>query len=124
MLGELAAGPCMFEVFRNTPGLRHMRDCLRKQLAWHHELERRTRTAPDRIEAPPASRNEVPFPWLIVVSTGRPETVLEGVTLGLGSSTRSRAGLRRRVARGEPVAGARAAVAAEDEPGRRGVSVA
>ncbi|WP_437999046.1 hypothetical protein WMF26_02725 [Sorangium sp. So ce185] len=78
VLGELAAGPCMFEVFRNTPGLRHMRDCLRKQLAWHHELERRARTAPDRIEAPPASRNEVPFPWLIVVSTGRPETVLDG----------------------------------------------
>lgn len=77
-LGELAAGPCMFEVFRNTPGLRHVRDCLRKQLAWHHELERRARTAPDRIESEPAPRNEVPFPWLIAVSTGRPETVLNG----------------------------------------------
>ncbi|WP_437677374.1 hypothetical protein [Sorangium sp. So ce131] len=78
VLGELAAEPCMFEVFRNTPGLRQLRDCLRKQLAWHHELERRARAALDRVEAEPAPRKEVPFPWLIVVSTGRPETVLDG----------------------------------------------
>jgi hypothetical protein len=78
LLGELAAEPCMFEVFRNTPGLRHLRDCLRKQLAWHHELERRARTPIEPVEAEPAARKEVPLPWLVVVSTGRPETVLAG----------------------------------------------
>jgi hypothetical protein len=75
LLGELAAEPCMFEPFRNTPGVGHLRDCLRKQLAWHHELERRTRAA---AEAEPVPRKEVRFPWLTVVSTGRPETALEG----------------------------------------------
>src|SRR6187402_579146 len=40
-LGELSANPCIFEPYRNTPTLRLGRHCLRKQLTWHHELERR-----------------------------------------------------------------------------------
>src|SRR5262249_19216799 len=41
LLGELAAEPALFEPFHNTPSLSHVRRCLRKQLTWHHELERR-----------------------------------------------------------------------------------
>src|SRR5262245_55109407 len=47
-LGELSARPAIFEPYRNTPGLRLGRHCLRKQLTWHHELERRARNAQAR----------------------------------------------------------------------------
>jgi hypothetical protein len=78
LLGELAAGPCRFEVFHKTPDLWLLRDCLHRQLAWHDELERRAWTATEAVAAEPGVREAVPFPWLIVVSTERPETVLEG----------------------------------------------
>lgn len=45
MLGELGAQPTVFEPFSDTPGPRQMRACFRKQLVWHHELERRARAA-------------------------------------------------------------------------------
>lgn len=82
LLGELAAEPSLFEPFQGTPSLRQVRACLRKQLTWHHELERRARTvsgsppAGADLEAPPSQ--VVPFPVLVVISLGRPETVLEG----------------------------------------------
>ncbi|KYF71611.1 hypothetical protein BE11_34250 [Sorangium cellulosum] len=64
LLGELAAEPCQFEPFHDTPGPRQLRGCVRKQLHWHHELERR-------------ARDEVPFPRLCVLSSGRPATILD-----------------------------------------------
>ncbi|WP_437279160.1 hypothetical protein WME90_00970 [Sorangium sp. So ce375] len=45
LLGELSAEPSLFEPFHGTPSLRQVRQCLRKQLTWHHELERRARSA-------------------------------------------------------------------------------
>ncbi|WP_437621949.1 hypothetical protein [Sorangium sp. So ce1151] len=81
LLGELSAEPSLFEPFHRTPSLRHVRQCLRKQLTWHHELERRARaaagsTAPDAdADAPP--QPAVHFPALVVISPGRPETVLD-----------------------------------------------
>ncbi|MGK3966637.1 hypothetical protein WMF38_20950 [Sorangium sp. So ce118] len=81
LLGELAAEPSLFEPFRSTPSLRQVRRCLRKQLTWHHELERRARSsagsvAPDEdADAPP--QPAVDFPALVVISPGRPETVLD-----------------------------------------------
>ncbi|WP_437279226.1 hypothetical protein WME90_01325 [Sorangium sp. So ce375] len=64
LLGELAAEPCQFELFHDTPGPAELRGCVRKQLHWHHELERRDGGA-------------VPFPRLCVLSSGRPATVLD-----------------------------------------------
>ncbi|WP_437571109.1 hypothetical protein [Sorangium sp. So ce542] len=64
LLGELAAEPCLFELFHNTPGPAELRGFVRKQLHWHHELERR-------------AGGEVPFPRLCVLSSGRPATVLD-----------------------------------------------
>ncbi|WP_437982258.1 hypothetical protein [Sorangium sp. So ce117] len=64
LLGELAAEPCQFEPFHDTPGPAELRGCVRKQLHWHHELERRAGGA-------------VPFPRLCVLSSGRPATVLD-----------------------------------------------
>ncbi|WP_437853817.1 hypothetical protein [Sorangium sp. So ce363] len=64
LLGELAAEPCQFELFHDTPGPAELRGCVRKQLHWHHELERRAGGA-------------VPFPRLCVLSSGRPATVLD-----------------------------------------------
>ncbi|KYG07870.1 hypothetical protein BE21_26845 [Sorangium cellulosum] len=64
LLGELAAEPCQFEPFHDTPGPAELRDCVRKQLHWHHELERR-------------AGGPVPFPRLCVLSSGRPATVLD-----------------------------------------------
>jgi hypothetical protein len=81
LLGELSAEPSLFEPFHGTPSLRQVRQCLRKQLTWHHELERRARASahsPSQDadpEVPP--EQAVPFPALVIISPGRPETVLE-----------------------------------------------
>jgi hypothetical protein len=78
LLGWLSAEPALFEPFRNTPSLGRVRACLRKQLTWHHELERRARVAAgqaDEDDDPPAA---LPFPWLVVISPGRPGTALAG----------------------------------------------
>src|SRR5689334_2836135 len=45
LLGDLSAEPALFEPFRNTPSLGRVRRCLSKQLAWHHEIERRARAS-------------------------------------------------------------------------------
>ncbi|WP_437733294.1 hypothetical protein [Sorangium sp. So ce1335] len=81
LLGELAAEPSLFEPFHGTPSLRQVRRCLRKQLTWHHELERRARAAAGAVaqeedaDAPP--QPAVDFPALVVIGPGRPETVLD-----------------------------------------------
>lgn len=84
-LGELSAEPGLFEPFRNTPTLRQLRRCVNKQHTWHHELERRARVAtgapvgegdPEET-APLANQEGVPFPALIAIGPGRPETVLD-----------------------------------------------
>ncbi|WP_437548758.1 hypothetical protein WME97_01085 [Sorangium sp. So ce367] len=81
LLGELSAEPSLFEPFNGTPSLRQVRHCLRKQLTWHHELERRVRSAarsvaPDEdTDTPP--QPAVAFPALVVIGPGRPETVLD-----------------------------------------------
>lgn len=81
LLGELSVEHSLFEHFRGTPGFRDIRPCLRKQLTWHHELERRARAAAGSspAEASPdvQAAQDVPFPALVAFSPGRPETVLE-----------------------------------------------
>ncbi|WP_437998715.1 hypothetical protein WMF26_00685 [Sorangium sp. So ce185] len=81
LLGELAAEPSLFEPFHGTPSLRQVRRCLRKQLTWHHELERRARTAASAVapdeDADASPQPPVAFPALVVISPGRPETVLD-----------------------------------------------
>jgi hypothetical protein len=79
LLGELSAEPSLFEPFRNTPSLARIRRCMCKQLAWHHELERRARAASGKAEEDleADAPQVVPFPWLVVISPGRAETVLE-----------------------------------------------
>jgi hypothetical protein len=81
LLGELSAEPCLFEPFHRTPSLPQVRQCLRKQLTWHHELERRARASarsPSQDADPEAPLEQaVPFPALVLISPGRPETVLE-----------------------------------------------
>lgn len=74
LLGELAAEPSLFEAFRNTPGLREVRRCVTKQHVWHGELERRARAAGGSPGDP--SPVNVPFPALVVIGPGRPETAL------------------------------------------------
>ncbi|WP_437624190.1 hypothetical protein [Sorangium sp. So ce1151] len=81
LLGELAAEPSLFEPFHSTPSLRQVRRCLRKQLTWHHELERRARSAAGTVvpdeDADAPLQPAVDFPALVVISPGRPETVLD-----------------------------------------------
>ncbi|WP_437953750.1 hypothetical protein WME98_25880 [Sorangium sp. So ce296] len=64
LLGELAAEPCLFELFHDAPSPAELRGCVRKQLHWHRELARR-------------AGGEAPFPRLCVLSGGRPATVLD-----------------------------------------------
>ena len=79
LLGELAAQPCLFEPFHDTPTLRQVRRCLNKQHTWHHELERRARVAASSVAGGGArpTVDEVPFPVLAVISPGKPATVLD-----------------------------------------------
>ena len=49
--------------FARTPGLREVRSCLRKQLHWHHDRERR-------------AKHRLPLPRLCITSPGRPTTAL------------------------------------------------
>jgi hypothetical protein len=79
LLGWLSEEPSLFEPFRNTPNLARVRRCLRKQLTWHAELERRARVAAGRSEddADDDAPSPVLFPRLVVLGPGRPETVLD-----------------------------------------------
>lgn len=91
LLGELSSEPSLFEPFRNTPTLREIRRCICKQHTWHNELERRARAA--------SSDGDVPFPALVVIGPGRPETALEAYGCKLESPGVHRAvrGLEMRV---------------------------
>jgi hypothetical protein len=78
LLGWLSEEPSLFEPFRNTPNLVRVRRCLRKQLTWHGELERRARTTSGVVyDEDDDDPSPVPFPWLVVMSPGRPETALD-----------------------------------------------
>lgn len=76
LLGELSAYPSLFEPFRRTPSLARVRRCLCKQHTWHHELERRARAAAGAA-ADEDTETAVPFPALVVLGPGRPESVLD-----------------------------------------------
>ncbi len=81
LLGELSAEPSLLEPFHGTPSLRQVRHCLRKQLTWHHELERRVRSAAALRRAGRGHRHATAtggrLPALVVIGPGRPETVLD-----------------------------------------------
>lgn len=80
-LGELFTGASLFEPFSRTPNLSRIRRVIGKHHGWHHELERRAREAARARTG--EGRNDdaevevVPFPRLVVISTGRPEAVLD-----------------------------------------------
>jgi hypothetical protein len=78
MLGELGGVPTCFEAFSETPGMRQVRAVLLKQNVWFHELLRRARVAagqpPDEDVEP---LQPVAFPAVVVLSPGKPKTVLE-----------------------------------------------
>jgi hypothetical protein len=93
LLGVLSAEPGLFEPFRNTPTLREVRRCVNKQHTWHHELERQAGArlpvvaagagasagsagAAGSAGSAPESSSK-PFPALVVISPGKPETVLD-----------------------------------------------
>jgi uncharacterized protein DUF4351 len=78
MLGELGGVPTCFEAFSDTPGVREMRAIFLKQNLKFHELLRHARVAagqpPDEDVEPP---QPVAFPAVVVLSPGKPKTVLE-----------------------------------------------
>ncbi|MCC6558759.1 MAG: DUF4351 domain-containing protein [Polyangiaceae bacterium] len=77
LLGALSAEPSLFQPFSGTPGLREIRRCLRKQLTWHNERERRARVGAGVAAQEAEPEAPVPFPALVIICLGRPETVLE-----------------------------------------------
>jgi len=81
LLGELSAEPSLFEPFHDTPTLRQLRRCVNKQHTWHHELERRARAAAGspsgNMDPEEPIQDAVPFPALVIIGPGRPETVLD-----------------------------------------------
>jgi hypothetical protein len=64
-LGQMARDPCIIEPYSGTVRLDEVRDCLRKQLGRHHELQNKD-----------AERWKM-VPTLWIISTGRPEGALE-----------------------------------------------
>ena len=87
LLGRLSAEPSLFEPFHDTPGPQHVRQCLRKQLTWHHELERRARVAvassSQEQGASTVRCRRVPLPMLVIISPGRPKSVLKAYSCEL-----------------------------------------
>ncbi|HEX3474678.1 MAG TPA: DUF4351 domain-containing protein [Kofleriaceae bacterium] len=81
LLGELSAEPSLFEPFHDTPALAKARRCINKQHTWHHELSRRARAAAGAAavdaDLEESAQPAVAFPALVVISPGRPETVLD-----------------------------------------------
>jgi hypothetical protein len=70
LLGRMAEGPTMFELFHDPPGLDELRACFRKQLGLDHSRV---------LEAAKGDEHRrPPFPRLCVITTGRPERVLGG----------------------------------------------
>jgi hypothetical protein len=72
LLGRMAEGPTMFEPFHDPPSVDELRGCLRKQLALDHGRV---------LEARKQGRPRPAFPQLWALSTGRPESVLDGYGL-------------------------------------------
>ena len=68
MLAQIASEPCMIEPFHSALDLRALRDCLRKQLTWHHTIDLRTSEG-------------APFPALWILSAGKPATAIESFRL-------------------------------------------
>jgi len=69
MFGRMAETACLIEVFRSTPTIRVLDGCLRKQLTHDHLAARGARKA----KTPSPDK-----PRLWVLSTGKPETALQG----------------------------------------------
>jgi hypothetical protein len=68
-LGSMARTPCIFEAYHDTVDVIEYRGCVRKQLTFDH------------VEGNKARRKKRPlplFPHLWVLSTGRPERVIDG----------------------------------------------
>ena len=63
-LGRMTCQPTLLEAFSDTVTLSEARDCQRKQLTLHHTLELEEKGA-------------VAFPWLWVLSLGKPKTLLK-----------------------------------------------
>lgn len=68
MLAQIASEPCLIEPFHSALDVRGLRDCLRKQLTWHHTLDLRTSEG-------------APFPALWILSAGKPTTAIESFRL-------------------------------------------
>jgi hypothetical protein len=79
LLGRMAETPCLLEPFHATPGGDAVLDCLRKQLTLRHNRLRDARkqakqeppATPRQDSGPPES------PRLWILSSGRPESVIE-----------------------------------------------
>ena len=68
MLAQIATEPCLIEPFHNALDLRELRDCIRKQLTWHHSLDL-------------GASGGAPYPALWILSAGRPVTAIESFRL-------------------------------------------
>jgi hypothetical protein len=79
LLGRMAATPCIVEPFHDTPGGDAVLDCLRKQLTLRHNLLRTARKQAKQESPATLRQNSGPpeSPRLWILSSGRPETVLD-----------------------------------------------
>jgi hypothetical protein len=71
LLGQLAAGPCLIEIYSQPPDSAAFRACVSKHLAAWQQRVRRAR-------AEPAALSE---PQLWIIAAGRPETLLRKLEL-------------------------------------------
>ena len=60
LLAEMAAKPCQFEPFRNSPSSKEVRDCLLKLFSLHSEFQRQARR-----EANSLSEDDLPRLWIL-----------------------------------------------------------
>ncbi|MCG8420646.1 MAG: hypothetical protein MJE77_22230 [Proteobacteria bacterium] len=73
VLGRMIGlGPCLIEPFSQAPRVKDIRSCIRKQYTLDHHLVR---------EADREDRPEPEFPILYVISSGKPETIIDKMEL-------------------------------------------
>ena len=77
LLGQLAAVPCLIEVFSQSLSANDFRACLGKHIAFWRQRELRTRKG--RSRRPRPTSHVKPFLWII--SAGRPTTLLAKLEL-------------------------------------------
>jgi hypothetical protein len=81
LLGRLAAGPCLLELYGHAPRVGELQACLTKHLVFWQERKRHDRQAKARARKTGQPSPPLAEPFLWIIAAGRPTTVLKELRL-------------------------------------------